>query len=465
MIKAEWIFETKEIIYSKGNLEESRELSITTDSRKIKGKNTYIALYGDKFDGFSFIEKIIEKESIEVVIFEDKKERKELIEKWQKEYPEKCFVAVKDIYSFILELASVSAKAFKERDGKIIGLTGSNGKTTNKEMLAFLLSNALDEKKVHYTKGNLNNHIGVPLTIFDIEEDHEVAIIEMGTNHPGEIEVLCEAARPDYGMITNIGHAHIEYLKNLDGVLQEKSSLYRAIEKSSSLKKVFVLNGFDEKLNTLEVKSWVKVVNAESIAINKKGFSILIENKSYEISNPSLIGEHQQINMAMGLRLSLELYPSKRDALVKAANTFQLKGMNRGEIREIGEMKIYLDAYNANPSSMQASLASFSGLLEKENLSKDSTLLILGDMNEVGELTQQLHRDTARKAQEMGFKNFIFVGRFAEYYKEGCSAGVIFKDVVQLAAALKEYSDNKKFIFIKGSRSLQLESILDIYKD
>ena len=465
MIKAKWVFEANEIIYSKGQLDEAKELFITTDSRKLEGKNTYIALYGDKFDGFSFVDKVIEKENIEVVLFEDRENRKALIEKWKNDYPTKSFVAVKDIFSFILDLASVSSIAFKDRGGKLIGLTGSNGKTTNKEMLASLISSAIGEKRVHYTKGNLNNHIGVPLTIFDIEEDHEVAIIEMGTNHLGEIEILCKAANPDYGMITNIGHAHIEYLKSLDGVLEEKASLYRAIEKSNSLDKVFVLNGFDEKLSTLEIKNWVKVVNAENVNLVKNSFKIDFENKSYEISNPSLIGEHQQINMAMGLRLSLELYPSKKEALIKAANTFQLKGMNRGEIREIGEIKVYLDAYNANPSSMQASLASFSGLLEKESLSKDSALLILGDMNEVGELTQKLHRDTARKAHEMGFENFIFVGRFAEYYNEGCSSGIIFEDGVQLAAVLKEYTDNKKFIFIKGSRSLQLESILDIYKD
>ncbi len=465
MIRSKHIKKSEGYIEVIGPFSEQDELFITTDSRRLEGKNTFIALYGEKFDGFNFIENLLQKSSLTHFIFEEKEGRKEQSKKWQEEFPKVSFILVENIYSYILSLAHSGVQEFKEKGGKVVGLTGSNGKTTNKEMLAQLLSSAIGSEKVHYTKGNLNNHIGVPLTIFDLEQEHDVAIVEMGTNHPGEIKVLCDTATPDYGMITNIGYAHIEYLKSLDGVLEEKSALYRSIEKSKYKDKIFVLNGFDEKLKTLMVESWVSVVDDSTVKLSENSFEINWNGQTYKISNPSLLGRHQQINMAMGITMALGIYPTAVDKIVEAAQTFRLKGMNRGEIREYGQMKFYLDAYNANPSSMIASLSSFSALLQEKKISKDKVLLVLGDMNEIGDQAEQLHRETALKANEMGFKYFAFVGRYAEFYREGFAEGKPFEDAAHLSLEFKNCITGLDFVFIKGSRSLQLESILDIYKD
>ncbi len=448
-----------------GSLSGCSNLSITTDSRKTENKNTFIALYGEKFDGFDFIDALLSESSLNNYIFELKEGRLEQVKKWKEKHPEINFILVENIYSYILNLANVAIIEFKNRGGKVIGLTGSNGKTTNKEILAHLLSEAIGSDKVHYTKGNLNNHIGVPLTIFDIENKHEVAIIEMGTNHPGEIEVLCKAAIPDYGMITNVGYAHIEYLKSLDGVLEEKSALYRCIDKSTEEKKVFILNGYDEKLATLEKHDWVTVVDETNTLIEGNTFEIQLAGSKYKISNPSLLGRHQQINMAMGISLAVGVYPKLVDKIIEAAQSFHLKGMNRGEVREYDHLKVYLDAYNANPSSMMASLSSFESLLNEEGINKSHVMLVLGDMNEIGNQAALLHKETAQKAVEMGFKNLVFVGRYSNSYAEGYPQGKQFKDAAQLSEAFKKNTQEMEFVFIKGSRSLQLESILDIFRD
>ncbi len=462
MIEGKLVGETEQLEQVIGQNLSSYSLKVTTDSRKLVEKNCFIALYGEKFDAFNFVESLLSNQSLEVFIIENKPERIDLIRNWSNTYPSKSFILVKDIYKFILELGNLAIKSFKSKGGKVIGLTGSNGKTTNKEILAYLLSEAIGEDKVHFTKGNLNNHIGVPLTIFDLMHSHEVAIIEMGTNHPGEIEILCSCAEPDFGMITNIGHAHIEYLLSLDGVLAEKASLYKCIARSKNSEKCFILNSYDEKLNTLNRENWVLEVSTENTKIEDNSFSLKINEEEIAIENPFLLGRHQQINMAMGMTMALHLYPSKNREIINAARTFELKGMNRGEIRSLNSTKIYLDAYNANPSSMIASLNSFKSLLLKNKIPMERTTLILGDMNEIGDEAQALHISTALKANELGFSHMIFVGRYAQFYKEGFGAGLTYKDASQLKYDIQKIAKDKDFLFIKGSRSLQLESILDI---
>ena len=462
MIKSNLLSSSKQVLKVIGDLGRVERLKVTTDSRKLESFNTFIALHGERFDGYNFIKDLIKEDGLQVYIFEYGDDREEQIKKWHQADTNNTFIMVKSIYDFILEVANISIHDFKERGGKVVGLTGSNGKTTNKEILAYLISGAIGENQVHYTKGNLNNHIGVPLTIFDIEDEHEVAIIEMGTNHPGEIQVLCNAAEPDYGMITNVGHAHIEYLKSLDGVLEEKGALYRSIQASTNKDKCFVLNSYDEKLVTLSKEQWVKDLSHTEISDNS--FTIIINGEVVTVNNPSLLGKHQQINMAMGMTLAMNIYKDKKDEIIKAAREFHLKGMNRGEIRELAGKKIYLDAYNANPSSMMASLNTFKSLLEKEGVDLKKALLVLGDMNEIGEQVRELHKLTAERAKELGFEKFVFVGRYAEFYKEGFESGLIYKNVAELRADIVKLMHEIDFTFFKGSRSLQLESILDINK-
>lgn len=464
MIKLEYILQCKTFLSSYGDSDNNKDLIVTTDSRSISGKNTFIALYGDRFDAFNFVGDLLSEKNLGCFIIENRAGRSKVMEGWANEYPSKLFIEVSDIYKFILELAEICSKNFKSNGGKIIGLTGSNGKTTNKEMLAYILKEVLGDEKVHFTKGNLNNHIGVPLTVFDIEREHEVAIVEMGTNHPGEIKVLCDAAIPDYGMITNIGHAHIEFLKSLDGVLEEKGNLYKAIEVSKNENKKFILNGFDEKLNTLDKNNWVNVVDKNNTSIENSSFEIKLNNEICKIENESLLGEHQQINMAMCMSMAHSLYPKKLDIIVKAAKSFRLSGMNRGEVLTKEDKKIYLDAYNANPSSMMASIRSFKSLIDREEVSTDEVLLILGDMNEIGDQARILHGQVAEEVHDLGFKNFAFVGKYKDFYRDALGLGDVFNCAKDLTQELRKLAKPRKYIFIKGSRSLQLESILDIYK-
>ena len=194
-----------------------KSLSISTDSRNLLDANTFVALYGEKFDGYDFLQSVIEK-SIQLVIFKDELGReKDFCER----FPNQEYIIVNDTILFLQDLAKFHIESWKKKGGLAIGITGSNGKTTNKEILKSLLDEVFPEK-VLATKGNFNNHIGLPKTIFDLDETHNIAILEMGTNHPGEIAILAKIAKPKAGFITNIGRAHLEYLINLEGVFELK---------------------------------------------------------------------------------------------------------------------------------------------------------------------------------------------------------------------------------------------------
>ncbi|MGZ3809463.1 MAG: UDP-N-acetylmuramoyl-tripeptide--D-alanyl-D-alanine ligase, partial [Bacteriovorax sp.] len=228
------------------------ELKINTDSRTLKQGETFVALHGENFDGFNYVEQAL-KIGARAIVFSSKPERNQKIEYWSKEYPHALFVEATDSLKFIQELASLYIQDWRAKKAtrKIIGITGSNGKTTHKEMIYSLL-NSLFPEKVLATKGNLNNHIGVPLTIFRLSDDHDIAIIEMGMNHPGEIGELCAIAHPEHGMITNVGSAHIEFMHSVENIFDEKKSLYLAVLKNSHGNGMFVGNADDVFLSKLD---------------------------------------------------------------------------------------------------------------------------------------------------------------------------------------------------------------------
>ncbi len=426
------------------NLEPGIELSISSDSRNFNNENCFLSLYGENFDSIKFLEDVIQK-GAKFILLEKREQNKETIEKLVSSYQEISFVLFTNIFEAILELGKIRSLRFQREGGKVIGITGSNGKTTNKEMLKHLLS-FQDESKVHATKGNLNNQIGVPLTLFAIEKDHEIAIVEMGTNFPGEIENLVTCAQPQYGFITNIGYAHTEFLIDLDGVFKEKTALYRGIEKRED--GIFVVNSSDDYLKRLEGAK-------NTLSLDKDDYNLF--------KNETLLGEHQVTNMAMCLKLALALFPQEKDRIVEKAENYKPPGMNRGEVRSYKEALVYLDAYNANPSSMRASLNSFCAYLRSHSLSVKDTVAILGDMNELGEKGPFLHKEIGTYLRELGFESAIFVGRYSKNYAEGFAAeSRVFEDSRALKQWVGEDKISQKVWFIKGSRSLQLESILDI---
>lgn len=434
--------------------------TLQTDSRKLMDENLFLCLKGENFDAFDYIENIAKSESIRAIIFEDGMGRKELVERLSKSFPHVAFISVIDSLLALQDLAAHRRKAWQAAGGKVYALTGSNGKTTTKEMLAHFLK-AIFHDEVLVTKGNLNNHIGVPLTLLSLEDHHKVAVIEMGTNHSGEIELLAKIAAPIYGLITNIGAAHIEFLGGLEGVFEEKGALFRSIDNLNVEDKCFVVNNDDDYLHLLPTDSWI---TRASFGNNcKDSFDFKMNDEFIELTCPAVFERHNRRNMMLAYSLVASTVQGAREKLSEAAKTFRLPQNNRSQGLLVDKCFIYLDAYNANPSSMKASLESFAERSQNEGRSFEEILLILGDMNEIGVESKKYHQEIAACAFELGFRHLVAIGRFADYYRESFKGETkVFTSTIEAKSYVQDALKNQQAVFIKGSRSLQLESLLDI---
>jgi UDP-N-acetylmuramoyl-tripeptide--D-alanyl-D-alanine ligase len=439
------------------------ELIINTDSRSFKKGETFVALEGENFDGFNYVKSVLEL-GASAVAFTDNPNREEEVKKLVEQYPKTQFIYTTSSLAFLQELASEHIKAWKAKnlERKIIGITGSNGKTTHKEMVYYLLHSLFGEK-VLATKGNLNNHIGVPLTLFRLTDQHEVAIIEMGMNHPGEIAELCSIAHPEHGMITNIGPAHIEFMKSIENIFLEKSSLYKSVLENSKGLGAFVVNADDHFLSQLEKSSGlstygekngdvlVKIIGAE-IGFTFNGKPLLITNKN-------ILEHHNLKNLAGTTLLSLKLFPHRADEIVAAASRYEQPNMNRSQWID----HIFLDAYNANPSSMKVSLDSFISVMKNRSINLNDCFFVLGDMNELGDFARDLHVEIAKHLKQSNIENVCFIGRYKEFYLEGF--GPTAKSYLKKEDFYEEWKSIRKkykYVFIKASRSLQLETLMSI---
>ncbi len=438
-------------------------LVINTDSRRIQKGETFVALLGENFDGFNYIEQVL-KFGAAVVIYSKAVRRAEVINKIAENFPDVLFVETTDTLKFIQELATKHIRNWRAEkvDRKIVSITGSNGKTTHKEMLSYLLNSVFPEK-VLSTKGNLNNHIGVPLTIFRLEDFHEIAIIEMGMNHPGEITELCEIVHPEHGIITNIGAAHIEFMHSIENIYQEKLSLYKAVLKNSNANGMFVVNADDEFLSKLQPSKGLTTFGEANgdirLNIVDGKISFNFNDNQVLINNKNILEHHNLKNLAATAILAMKLFPEKWQEIVLAANNYQQPSMNRSQWVD----NIFLDAYNANPSSMKASLNSFISIVKGKNISLDECYFVLGDMNELGAFSREFHKEIALSLKQEGIKNVSFIGRFKDYYLEGFSdptSAYLKKE--DFEAEWKKIRSKYKFVFVKASRSLQLESLMSI---
>ena len=439
------------------------ELKINTDSRSFQAGETFVALVGDNFDAFNYIEGVLNQGAL-VVVAGHTQERADLFNALSVLYPKTLFITVTDTLLFIQELATVHMEVWKKADSSriVIGVTGSNGKTTHKEMIYFLMNEVLPGK-VLATKGNLNNHIGVPLTIFRLGKKHKVAIIEMGMNHSGEIKVLCDIAKPQHGMITNIGAAHIEFLKTMENIFKEKGTLYDSVVKNSKGNGIFVVNGDDQYLRKLKKTPGLTTYGEKNgdikIAINEGEIVFNMNKTSVLINNKNIFEHHNLKNLAGTAIFAMKLFPKKIKLIEAAASKYQQPSMSRSQ----WENNIFLDAYNANPSSMRVSLDSFVTIMKNKDVSLDDCYFILGDMNELGEHAAPMHKEIAAHVKELGIKNVTFLGRYREFYKEG------YPNPTSNYLTKEEFRDewikirkSYKFIFIKASRSLQLESLMKV---
>jgi UDP-N-acetylmuramoyl-tripeptide--D-alanyl-D-alanine ligase len=445
-----------------GNIDNS-ELIINTDSRKFNANETFVALVGESFDGFNYIEQVL-KHNPRAVVFADGVDRIEKAKAFNKEYPSTAIIVVDDTLKFIQELARLHIEEWKSsgENKKVIGITGSNGKTTHKEMISFIL-NGLFPGKVLATKGNLNNHIGVPLTIFNLKPQHDIAVIEMGMNHPGEIGELTAIALPEHGMITNIGAAHIEFMKSMENIFLEKGTLYREVLKNKKGLGSFVINADDPYLNRLE-KSTGLITYGETngdvkVLIHAPEIEFTYLNQKMLITNKNISEHHNLKNLVGTALLAMKLFPEKLNEIIKIASSYEQPNMNRSQWIE----NIFLDAYNANPSSMRVSLKSFIEVMKKKEVSLSDCYFVLGDMNELGEFAPALHKEIAEYVKELGVNNLTFIGRFREHYLSGYpkpTSEYLTKE--EFYDEWKSVRKKYKFVFVKASRSLQLESLISI---
>jgi UDP-N-acetylmuramoyl-tripeptide--D-alanyl-D-alanine ligase len=413
--------------------------TISTDTRDIKPNSIFFSLKGDNFNGNSFAAKAIENGASYAIIDEKiyKKDNR--------------FILVDNTLETLQQLAVIHRRHLNI---PIIGITGTNGKTTTKELINCVLSQGY---KTFATKGNLNNHIGVPLTILSITNNHELGIIEMGANHIGEIGLLCKISQPDYGIITNIGKAHLEGFGSIEGVINTKKDLYLAIADKKG--KVFVNSDNQLLINLSENIERVFYGNnsdnfCKGIIIKQKNYiSVEYSCRNYnDIINTQLVGSYNFENILAAITIGCYFNIEKH--LIKEALENYAPANNRSQIVKSKLNTIILDAYNANPSSLEASIKNFA------EIDADNKMLIIGDMLELGEYSKVEHLNILNIIESLCFKKVILVG---PQFSSVCNNKdwLCFENSIEAKDWFISNPIKESYILIKGSRGIKMEIILD----
>ncbi len=408
---------------------------VETDTRKDLTNSMYFALKGDNFNGNVFTEEALRKGAKFAVIDEERYKTSERI------------FLVDDVLSTLQKLATFHRKKLNI---PIVALTGSNGKTTTKELINAVLS---QQYKCVATKGNLNNHIGVPLTLLSMNSDTEIGVVEMGANHPLEIEALCNIALPNYGDITNFGKVHLEGFGSFKGVIKAKTEMYRHIKEHDQ--KVFV--NTDDPLQIENTKGLNKITFGGKDSDYPVTFLMADPYVSLQfdqtIINSQLIGRYNYLNIATAVAVGR--YFKVQISKIKDAIENYTPSNNRSQIIQKRSNKIILDAYNANPNSMEVAIENLAQLTDARKMA------ILGDMFEIGKDSLKEHQNIANLLQSKNM-DAILIGNF-------------FSKIVLNDSSIKQYEDFEKFknnfepndikkstVLIKASRGMALERVLDL---
>lgn len=442
-------------VINKDLLKRRKILAVSTDSRAVKKYHLFFALKGETFDAHDFIDDVVRSGAAAAVVHREWALRHDV---YFRTFP--CaFVVVPDTTIAFGELATIYRRKFSI---PVIAIGGSNGKTTTKEMISALLRT---KYSVLATEGNLNNHIGVPQTLFRMTNDHDIAVIEIGTNHFGELQYLCDIAQPTHGLITNIGKEHLEFFLDEKGVAREETELFRYLEQNKGF--AFV-NGDDPFLNEA-YSAQQKVlkygftatsdVRGRKITANEFGQSrFIVAWEKKDISIPvrlSVPGSHNALNAvaAAAVALKFKVKPKKiADALKKFT-----PASKRMELLLVGGIIILNDTYNSNPDSVIVALNTVQSF---ENSGKK--IVVLGDMKELGESSKREHTNIGVIASEMKFDRLFTYGSFSKYTHEafGHPSAAHFESKEALSAELKKAAQPGDVVLIKGSRGMHMEDVV-----
>lgn len=419
---------------------------ITTDSRDCPKDSIFFALKGEAFDGNAYAEKALESGCSYAVIDE------------QEYAKDNRFILVDDVLTTLQQLANHHRKVLGT---PIIGVTGTNGKTTTKELISAVLSKKYN---VLYTQGNFNNHIGVPKTLLRLTKEHDIAVVEMGANHPGEIKTLVNIVEPDYGIITNVGKAHLEGFGSFEGVIRTKGELYDFLREKSALisddkkkPKVFIhgdnkyLMDISHDLHLIiygtEKSPEYAVVGEVNECSPFLNFSWRNQNGDNAVHSVSthLIGSYNIYNMLAAATIGL--YFGVTEEQVDDALSNYIPSNNRSQLTITKSNKLIVDTYNANPTSMNAALVNF------RDMKVEPKMAILGDMRELGEVSDEEHQKVVDFLKESNINNVWLVG--SEFAKTNCNFRK-FQNVDEVKAEIAEHPLENLYILIKGSNGIKL---------
>ena len=383
-------------------------LCVSTDTRNLPAGCVFFGLHGANFDGNKFAKQALEQGASLAVI-----------DNPEYALPEGTLL-VEDTLLALQDLA----RAWRRELGlPIIGITGTNGKTTTKELLATVLSTKYN---LHYTQGNLNNQIGVPLTLLQITRAHEMAIVEMGASHPGDIKELVDIAEPNCGLITNVGRAHLEGFGSFEGVQETKKELYDYLLDHQG----FIFRNTDNPY-LAKMAGDLQTIPYTTGKM-PDGTHLVGEYNAENVSAAICVGEYFSISREQALEAIRQYVPTN----------------NRSQKMQTANNQLIVDAYNANPTSMQAAINAFKG-----------DTYILGAMRELGEYSHLEHQNIVNMLAERKAKNVFLVG---EEYLQTTSPYPVFENVEMLHKHLEEQPIKGKNILLKGSRSTQMEKLLDV---
>jgi UDP-N-acetylmuramoyl-tripeptide--D-alanyl-D-alanine ligase len=416
--------------------------SVCTDTRNIKKDSLFIALKGDNFDGNKFSKEAITNGS-----------KFALVDNTEFADNEKIFF-VSDTLLALQNLARFHREKFNI---PVVAITGTNGKTTTKELISIVLQ---EKYNVTFTKGNLNNHIGVPLTLLEINVETQIAVIEMGANHPGEIKTLCEIALPNYGIITNIGKAHLEGFGSLYGVINTKTEMYRFVKKNKG--KIFINTNNEILLSHIDNNEYISYGESEDCYMIGKNPSsnpfLQLEWKMYNNSiwntvQTNLVGNYNFENVLAAICIG-NYFEVEEHIIIKAINNYKPTN-NRSQIIKSENNTILIDAYNANPTSMFAALESFF------EMKGENKVLIIGDMLELGKNTENEHKNILQLILQSDIKEVFLIGKTFVKISENSNLKTF-----ESVSLFKEYLKNNpllnKQILIKGSHGIHLEELIPI---